>query len=62
MDSLASSTPVTISEISYIKHKHKKISQEVFERKAIGSMGNCIACHKNAGSGIYEDDDVVIPK
>jgi hypothetical protein len=61
MNSVGNSTPVMISEIPYIKHKHHKISQEVFARKAIGSRGNCIACHKNAGSGFYEDDDVVIP-
>ena len=62
MDSVGSSTPVMISEIPYIKHKHHEIDQEVFARKAIGSRGNCIACHKNAESGVYEDDDVVIPK
>lgn len=62
MDSVGSSTPVMISEIAYIKHKHHEINQEVFARKAIGSRGNCIACHKNAESGVYEDDDVVIPK
>ncbi len=62
MNSIGSSTPVMISEIPYIKHKHHEISQEVFTRKAIGSRGNCIACHKNAESGVYEDDDVVIPK
>jgi len=62
MESVGSGTPVMISEISYIKHKHHEIDQEVFARKAIGSRGNCIACHKNAESGVYEDDDVVIPK
>lgn len=62
MDSIGSDAPVMISEIPYIKHKHYKIGQEVFARKAIGSRGNCIACHKNAESGVYDDDDVVIPK
>ena len=62
MDSIGGGTPVMISEIPYIKRKHHEINQEVFARKAIGSRGNCIACHKNAVSGVYDDDDVLIPK
>lgn len=61
MDSIGSDTPVRISEVPYIRHKHDDINQEVFARKAIGSRANCIACHKSAESGVYEDDDVVIP-
>lgn len=59
--SVGSDTPVRISEISYIKQKHRKIKQEVFARKAIGSRANCIACHRSAANGVYDDDDVVIP-
>jgi hypothetical protein len=62
MDSIGSDAPVRISEIPYIKHKHREIKQEVFARKAIGSRANCIACHKSAETGLYDDDDVVIPK
>ena len=61
LNSIGSDTPVRISEISYIKQKHRKIKQEVFARKAIGSRANCIACHRSAANGVYEDDDVVIP-
>lgn len=59
--SIGSDTPVRISEISYIKQKHRKIKEEVFTRKAVGSRANCIACHRNAANGVYDDDDVVIP-
>lgn len=62
MNSIGSDTPVKISKIPYIMHKHRDIGQDVFMRKAIGSRGNCIACHKSAGNGVYDDDDVVIPK
>lgn len=62
LDSIGNDTPVMISETPYIKHKHHQISEDVFARKAIGSRGNCIACHKSAESGIYDDDDVIIPK
>jgi len=61
LSSLGSDTPVRISEIPYIKKKHREISQDVFMRKAIGSRANCVACHRSAASGVYEDDDVVIP-
>lgn len=62
LDSIGGDTPVRISEISYIKEKHREISQDVFMRKAIGSRANCVACHRGAVRGVYEDDDVVIPK
>ena len=62
MDSIGSDTPVRISEIPYIKNKHREITQEVFARKAIRSRANCIACHKSAETGLYDDHDVVIPK
>jgi hypothetical protein len=60
--SIGNSTPTKISETPYIKEKHRKIKQEIFMQKSIGSRGNCSACHKSAEKGIYDDDDVVIPK
>jgi len=59
--SIGSDTPTRISEIPYIREKHHKIKQDVFLRKAVGSRGNCIACHKTAESGDYDDDNVTIP-
>ena len=62
LDSIGGDTPVMISEIPYIKHKHREIGQDVFLRKTIGSRANCPACHRSAANGVYDDDDVVIPK
>ena len=62
IDSIGESVPTRISEVPYIKEKHRKIKQEVFLRKTIKSRGNCIACHKTAESGDYDDDNVTIPK
>jgi hypothetical protein len=62
MKSLKGQTPSRITEIPYIRHKHEDLSPEVFARKSVGSMSNCSACHKTADQGIYEDDNVVIPK
>lgn len=62
MKSLRGQTPSRITEIPYIRHKHRDIPPEVFSRKAVGSLSNCSACHRTADQGIYEDDNVVIPK
>lgn len=62
MDSTGSDVPVRVSEIPYIKRKHREVAQEVFARKAIGSRANCIACHKSAETGVYDEDNVVIPE
>ncbi len=60
--SIGSDVPTRISEVPYIREKHHEIGPDVFLRKAIGSRGNCIACHKTAENGDYDDDNVVIPK
>lgn len=60
--SLKEETPSRITEIEYIRRKHRDIPSEVFGRKSVGSFSNCLACHKAADQGIYEDGDTVIPK
>jgi hypothetical protein len=62
MKSLRSQTPVRITQITYIRHKHHEIRPAVFTREAIGSLSNCIACHTTAENGIYDDDNVTIPR
>lgn len=61
LSSTISETPVRISEISYIKRKHWGVRNSIFQRSSIGSRGNCIACHKSAETGLYDEDDVKIP-
>ncbi|MBU0973733.1 MAG: diheme cytochrome c, partial [Proteobacteria bacterium] len=39
-----------------------EISPDVLNRESIGSLSNCIACHTTAEDGIYDDDNVKIPK
>ena len=60
--SLGNQSPMRITDIPYIRKKHHKISSDVLKRKSIGSLSNCPACHKNAESGIYDDDNVIIPQ
>ncbi|MES0349415.1 MAG: diheme cytochrome c [Desulfobacteria bacterium] len=62
MRSIGSRTPLRITEIPYIQHKHHEVSADVLKRKSIGSLSNCSACHTTAEKGIYDDDHVVIPR
>ena len=55
-------TPLRITETPYIREKHHEVSASVLSRDSIGSLSNCSACHTKAEAGIYDDDDVVIPK
>jgi len=51
-----------ITDIPYIIEEHHELNPEVFERESIGSLSNCIACHTTAERGIYDDDNVKIPR
>ena len=62
MRSIGNQTPQRITEISYIQRKHREIQQNALKRESIGSLSNCSACHTNAEKGIYDDDDVTIPR
>lgn len=60
--SLDGSTPLRITEVSYIRRKHDEITPRTLRRKSIGTLANCAACHRTAEQGRYDDDDVVIPR
>ncbi|MBU4208742.1 MAG: diheme cytochrome c [Proteobacteria bacterium] len=62
MRSLGNQVPLRITDIPYIREKHHEISPNVLKRESIGSLSNCSACHTTAENGIYEDDNVKIPK
>ena len=62
MKSVGSSAPMRITEIPYIRDKHRKVSKSVLDRSSIGSLSNCAACHRTAEQGNYDDDFVVIPE
>lgn len=62
LKSLDGRTPIRITQVPCIQKEHHEIGSNVFERNSIGSFSNCTACHMNAEKGIYDDDDVNIPK
>ena len=51
-----------ITDIPYIRRKHHKLDPAVSKRESVGSLANCPACHISAEKGIYDDDDVKVPK
>ena len=62
MRSLGNQVPMRISDIPYIREKHHELDPAVFKRESVGSLANCTACHITAEKGIYDDDDVKIPR
>ena len=62
MRSLGSHVPIRITDIPLFREKHHELNPEVLKRESIGSLSNCVACHTTAEEGIYEDDNVKIPK
>ena len=62
MKSLGNQAPFRITKVPYIRREHHKIQQNVLNRESIGSLSNCAACHTSAEKGIYDDDNVTIPR
>jgi hypothetical protein len=60
--SLGRRSPLRITEAPYIQKKHREISPELFKRKSVGSFSNCLACHKAAEQGDFDDDRAAIPQ
>jgi cytochrome c5 len=60
--SLRGQTTTKITDIPYIQEKHHRIPAAAVKRKPVESLSNCIACHTSAASGIYDEDDVTIPR
>lgn len=54
--------PLRISETRYFLRKHDELNSNIYKRKAIGSAANCVACHKNAEKGYFNEREVRIPK
>ena len=54
--------PMRITATPYWKRRHAAITKSQFAQKAVGSKGNCIACHKDAASGHFDDEKIAIPQ
>ncbi len=56
-----SQTPLRISDTPYFKKEHRKIPTKFISQKELGSISNCVACHRTADKGIYSERAINIP-
>jgi nitrate/TMAO reductase-like tetraheme cytochrome c subunit len=51
-----------ITRSAWFERKHREVSEATFKRASIKSPANCMACHRDAAHGDFEDHNVSIPK
>ena len=51
-----------ITRSAWFERKHRELDAAVWQRTAVGSRANCMACHTRADQGDFDDDRVRIPK
>lgn len=51
-----------ITRSTWFVHEHGKLPSAVWKRPAIRSAANCAACHSGAEQGVFDEDDVRIPR
>ncbi|MBD3671040.1 MAG: diheme cytochrome c [Gammaproteobacteria bacterium] len=50
-----------ITESPYFLRKHDEVPKRFLKHEKIGSFSNCVACHRSAEQGVYDEHDVNIP-
>jgi cytochrome c553 len=60
----AKTAPLRISESQWFKSKHLsgEIDPSVWKRASVKSTANCMACHKGADKGDFNERNISIPK
>ncbi|WP_242443125.1 diheme cytochrome c [Magnetospirillum sp. 15-1] len=51
-----SETPLRITETPRFIAKHERISEREWKRPEVMTRSNCVACHRGAETGSYEDE------
>ncbi len=51
-----------ITKSNWFQKKHREVNPKDFQKISVKSPANCIACHRNAEQGNFDDDEVGIPK
>ncbi len=54
--------PLSITQTEFWKARHAKFGDAVFSRKGIYSRANCVACHKDAETGLFSPFNIYIPQ
>lgn len=54
----------SITDTPFWLHRHEELleNKKIFDRKGIRSKSNCVACHKDAESGLFSPFKINIPK
>lgn len=50
-----------ITKSAWFERKHRKIGPAVVQRPSVGSMSNCVACHRTAAEWEFDEHRVMIP-
>ena len=60
----ANTAPLKITDGEWFKTKHRagEIDPAVWKRESVKSPANCMACHRAADQGDFDEDNVRIPK
>jgi hypothetical protein len=48
--------PLRISELRWFVREHRGVKESTWKSPKVKFKGNCVACHKQAEQGYYEDD------
>ncbi len=51
-----------ITNSAWFASEHREVGSAVWLRASIKSRANCTACHRQAGNGDFEEDNVRIPR
>lgn len=51
-----------ITQSAWFERKHRTVAPTTWQRAAVGSRANCMACHTRADQGDFDDDRVRIPQ
>ncbi|MDQ7072596.1 MAG: diheme cytochrome c [Gammaproteobacteria bacterium] len=55
-------TPLRITDTPYFKRKHRELSlSQITNNPEIGSISNCVACHRQADKGSFSEGEIKIP-
>lgn len=59
---VAPEQPMRVTATRFWKRRHRDIPDTAFASKPVGSKVNCVACHRDARSGRFDDQSISIPK
>lgn len=62
MRSLRDGAPLRITDVPYIRYKHREIPTRLIDANpGVGSLSNCAACHTQADKGSFAEHEIAIP-